>query len=176
MKALSSRLQFALVVAGYAGVLVLSAGLVFARYLQELRYPVDASSAMWGFGDWMLAAFIACMLLVPTFLLAFFVRTSETASTRYSRAVLGVSLTAPISVGIMFIPAISQGSSLLGWFCMYRLLVSPVVVMGLVISRLLARFSGAKRLGSYSLLVEIGTLALIMVSLFLGGSHLLAQR
>jgi len=171
MKALSSRLQFALVVAGYAGVLVFSAGLIFVRYLQELRNPVDASGGMWGFGDWMLAAFIACMLLVPTFLLAFFVRTSEAASTRYSRAVLGVSLTAPVSVGMMFIPAVSQGNSLLGWLCMYRLLVSPVVVGGLVVSRLMARFSGAKRLGSYSLLVEIGTLVLIMVSMFFGAGH-----
>ena len=167
MKALSSRLQFVLVVAGYAGVLVVSAGLIFSRHIQELRHPVDASSAMWGFGDWMLAAFIACMLLVPTFLLAFFVRTSETASTRYSRALVAVSLTAPVSVGMMFIP-VSQGSSLLGWFCMYRLLVSPVVAMGLVISRLMARFSGAKRLGSYSLLVEVGTIALMMVLLFSG--------
>jgi len=171
MKPLPARLQFALVVAGYAAVLVLSAGLVFARYLQELRNPVDASSAMWGFGDWMLAVFIVGLLMIPTLLLAIFTRKSETAYTRYSQALMGVSLTAPISMGMFFIPAVSQGSSLLGWFCMYRVLVSPLVVVGLAVSRLMARFGRAKRLVSYSLLVEIATLALMMVLLFSGGAH-----
>ena len=169
MKALPSRLQFAIVAAGYAAVIVLSAALFFARYLQELRNPVDASSAMWGFGDWMLALFIVGLLMMPTFLLAIFIRKSETAYTRYSQALVGVSLTAPISVGMFFIPAVSQGSSLLGEFCLYRVLVSPLVVAGLVVSRLMARFSRARRLVSCSLLVEIGTLALMMVLLFSGG-------
>ena len=169
MKPLPSRLQFAIVAAGYTAVLVASAALFFARYLQELRNPVDASSAMWGFGDWMLALFIAGLLMVPTFLLAIFIRKSETVYTRYSQTLLGVSLTAPISVGMFFIPAVSQGSSLLGEFCLYRVLVSPLVVVGLVVSRLMAGFSRAKRLASFSLLIEIGTLGLIMVSLFLGG-------
>jgi len=48
----------------------------------------------------------------------------------------------------------------LGWICMDRLLVSPIVIVGLVVSRLLARFGQAKRLTLYALLVEILTLAL----------------
>ena len=171
MQPLSSRLQFAIVVAGYAAVLLVSAVLVYARHIQALNHPADASGGMWAFGDWMLALFIVGLLMIPTFLLALFTRKSETAYTRYSQALVGVSLTAPISVGMFFIPAVSQGSSLLGWFCMYRVLVSPLVVVGLAVSRLMARFGRAKRLVSYSLLVEIATLALMMVLLFSGGAH-----
>ena len=48
----------------------------------------------------------------------------------------------------------------LGEICMDRLLGSPIVIVGLVISRLLARFDRAKRLTLYALLIEVLTLAL----------------
>jgi hypothetical protein len=49
---------------------------------------------------------------------------------------------------------------------MDRLFCSPVVIVGLVVSRLLARFDRAKRLTLYALLIEVLTLALT-VALFL---------
>jgi ABC-type maltose transport system permease subunit len=49
---------------------------------------------------------------------------------------------------------------------MDRLFASPIVITGLAVSRLLARFGRAKRLTSYALLVEVGTIALL-VTLFL---------
>jgi len=64
------------------------------------------------------------------------------------------------------IPAVNQGNSFLGWFCMDRLFASPIFIAGLAVSRLLARFGRAKRLTSYALLVELGTIALL-VTLFL---------
>jgi len=50
---------------------------------------------------------------------------------------------------------------------MDRLFASPLVVLGLAVSRLLARFRRAKRLASYALLVEIGTIALLVAILLL---------
>ncbi|HEY4903078.1 MAG TPA: hypothetical protein VIH89_06360 [Candidatus Sulfotelmatobacter sp.] len=78
---------------------------------------------------------------------------------------LGLSLTAPISLGVLSIPAVSQGTGVLGWVCMDRLFGSPIVLVGLGFSRLLARFGRAKRLTFYALLIEVLTLVL-MVGLF----------
>jgi hypothetical protein len=48
---------------------------------------------------------------------------------------------------------------------MDRLFASPIVIAGLVFSRLLTRFSRAKRLILYALFVELGTIT-SMVTLF----------
>jgi hypothetical protein len=60
----------------------------------------------------------------------------------------------------------------LGWICMDRLFGSPIVIVGLAVSRLLARFDRAKRLTLYALLIEVLTLALAAaLFLFAAGSH-----
>ena len=115
---------------------------------------------MYAGGDWMLEILIGCMLLVPTLVLALVIRKSENLYTGYSRIMLGLSLTAPICLAVLSIPAVNQGTMLLGWICLDRLLCSPIVIVGLVVSRLLARFEGAKRLTLYALLIEVLTLAL----------------
>ena len=137
--------------------------------MQYVNHPADAAAAggMYAAGDWMLELFIVGLFLIPTFLLVLVIRKSETAYTRYSQALLGVSLTAPICLGVLLIPAVGQGNTFLGWFCMDRLFASPLVVVGLAVSRLLARFRRAKRLASYALLVEIGTIALMVMLLLL---------
>jgi hypothetical protein len=162
------RTQLGAVAASYAMVLLVAVALLFARHIQYVTHPADAMSygAMFAFGDLILGLFIGGLFLIPTLLLALVIRKSETAYTRYSQILLGLSLTAPISLGILLIPAVSQGNSFLGWFCMDRLFASPLVIAGLVVNRLLARFDRAKRLTSYALLVELGTIAL-MVALFL---------
>ncbi len=164
MKAISLRTQLGLVGAGYAGVLVVATGLVFARYMQYALHPQDAAAygTMWGFGDWLLALFIGFMLLVPTFVLALLVRQQESVYTRYANVMLGLSLTLPISVGLMAIPAVGQGNTMLGEISMYRLLCSPVVIIALIFSRLLAGFGRAKRLTLYALLIEAGTLGVVV--------------
>jgi len=163
---ISRRAQIRLVIAGYAGVALLGAGLIFMRYLQYKLHPDDANtySVMWGFGDWMLGVFIGGLFLVPTFFLLLMIAKSEAASVLYSKIALAFSLTAPLSVGLLFIPAVAQGW-VVGGPCMYRLLDSPVVLLGLGMSRLMARFPRAKRLTSYALLVEFGTLVLIVASM-----------
>ncbi|HZQ20739.1 MAG TPA: hypothetical protein VFA90_18765 [Terriglobales bacterium] len=168
-----TRVQLRIVVVGYAAVLFLAAALVFARHLQYVMYgnDVDASGGMWAFGDLMLELFIAGLLLIPTLVLAFFIRTSETAFTRYSQTLLGISATAPICIGAMLIPAIGQSGSgflgSLGWFCLGRASASPVFVAGLVLSWFLARFRRAKRLIMYGVLIELGTCVLVLVSVAL---------
>ena len=79
---------------------------------------------------------------------------SETAYTRYAKVMLAISLTAPICLGLSSIPAISQSKVFLGWFCMGRLMASPVVIVAMGMSRLFARFDRAKRLTLYALLIE----------------------
>jgi hypothetical protein len=168
MKPVSLRMQLILVAAGYVAVLALAALMLFARHMQYVNHPQDAAAAggMWAGGDLILEIFIACMLLVPTFFLVLVIRNSEALYTRYSLILLGLSLTAPVSWAVLSIPAVGQGTMLLGWICLGRLFASPLVLVGLVFSRLLARFDRAKRLTLYALLVEVLTLV-FMTALFL---------
>lgn len=154
-----------LVWAGYGVVALVSAGLIFMRYLQYVFHAKDADvySAMWGFGDWMLEFFILGLFLVPTFFLLLVIAKSESASILYSKIVLAFSLTLPLSVASFFVPFIAQGQ--IGYPLMYRVLGSPVVLVGMVLSRVMVRFPRAKRLTSYALLVELGTLVLMVASL-----------
>lgn len=86
---------------------------------------------MYAGGDLILEIFICCMLLIPTFLLALVIRKSENLYTWYSKILLGLSLSAPICLGVLSIPAVNQSTMILGWICLERLLSSPFVVIGL---------------------------------------------
>ena len=153
--------------AGYALVAVTAVVLIYARYLLYVTHPADVAAAggMYAGGDLMLELFIGCMFLVPTFLLALFIRNSENLYTGYSKVLVGLSLTSPISLGVISIPAVGQSTMILGWICMDRLFGSPIFIVALVVSRLLARFERAKRLTLYAVLIEILTLVL-MAALF----------
>lgn len=74
-----SRLQLRLVAASYAVVGVVSALLIFERYLQYVLNPQDvaASSGMYAGGDLLLEIFICFLFLVPTVALVFVFRKSE---------------------------------------------------------------------------------------------------
>ena len=167
MKPIPWRTQLGAVATGYGIILLVAAVLLFARHIQYVTHPDDANAygAMFAFGDLLLGLFIGGLFLIPTLFLVLIIRKSETAYTRYSQILLGLSLTAPISLGILLIPAVSQGDSFLGWFCVDRLFASPIIIVAQAVSRLLARFGRAKRLTLYALLVELGTIAL-MVLLF----------
>jgi hypothetical protein len=168
-----SRIQLSIVIGGYAAVLLLSALLLFWRHLQYVRYAseVDASGGMWAFGDWMLELFIAGLFMLPTLLLAYFLRQSERAYTRYSQTLIAIALTAPLSIGAMAIPAVAQNGSgflgSLGWLSLGRVSTSPVFVAGLLCSWLLARFQRAKRLIMYGFLIEVSTYVLLLAAVLL---------
>ena len=170
MKSIPVRAQLGLVALGYALVLAASVMLVGVRYIMYLRDPQGTAAAggMYAAGDLMLAVFIVCMLLVPTFFLALIARNFEELYTRYSRVLFAVSLTAPLCLAVLSIPAVAQSKTflVLGEICMYRLCAMPFLTVGFLISRLLAGFDRAKRLTLYALLIEVVTLV-ATIALFL---------
>ena len=171
MEASPSRLQLRLVATSYAVVFVLSALLVFRRYLVYVRNPQDvaAASGMYAGGDLLLEVIIFFLFLVPTAALVFVIRKSEPAYTAYAKVLLGLSVTAPISVGLLAIPVLNQ------WYwgdvCIFRLFAMPIMVFVLILSRWVTRFARARRLISYALLVEGLTLVLVIA----GGVFLLSK-
>ncbi|MGO8986964.1 MAG: hypothetical protein ACLPHI_07490 [Terriglobales bacterium] len=163
------RVQLGFVAACYAAVLAFAAVAITVRHMLALRNPGDFNGGMAAAGDWMLEIFIGGLLLIPTFLLAFVIRKREAIYTAFSKVLFGFSLTAPISLGLILVPAISQSDTVLGNFCMYRLFGAPMVMTWLGVSRLLARFKPAKRWTSSALLVEAGNIALVVALLFFSG-------
>ncbi len=160
-------MQLCLVAASYAVVVVISALLIFERYLQYVMNPQDAAAAsgMYAGGDLLLEMFICFLFLVPTAALVWVIRKSEPAYTAYAKVLLGLSLTAPISAVLLFIPFLNQ------WYwgdvCIFRLFAIPIVFVVLIFSRWLTRFARPRRLISYALLIEGLTLVVILASLFL---------
>lgn len=154
---------------GYCAVLAAAAVLIVERYFQYVNHPADvaASGGMYAGGDLLLEMFIGGMLLVLTFFLVLVIYKAETAYTIYSKVLLGLSLTAPLSVGLISIPAVNQGMNVLGEVCMFRLFASPLVIAGMGMSRLFARYPRPKRLTVYGLLIEALTFALLVTLLIL---------
>lgn len=169
MEMVLSRTRLWLVAISYAAVLAVAAVLIVARYFQYVTHPADVAAygGMYAGGDLMLEVFIAGMLLVVTFFLVLVIYKSEPAYTIYSKVLLGLSLTAPLSVGLISIPAVNQGMNVLGEVCMFRLFASPMVIVGLGMSRLFARYPRPKRLAVYSLLIEGLTLVALLGFLIL---------
>jgi len=171
MNSIPWRVQLGIVATGYVAVVLLAVLLIYDRHMLYVNHPAEAAAAggMYAGGDLILSLFIACLFFVPTFLLVLVIRKSETASIKYAKVLLGLSLTLPVCfVGAL--PAVNQANSFLGDFCIYRSWTSPLVMVGLVISWFFASFPRAKRLILYALGVEVGTLALMIV-MFVLGSH-----
>jgi len=169
MEGSPSRWQLGLVAASYAVVVAVSALLIFWRYLQYVRNAQDAaaSSGMWAGGDLMLEAFICFLFLAPTIFLVFVIRKSELWYTAYAKVLLGLSVTAPLSVGLVIIPVINQ------WYwgdvCIFRLFAIPMVIVVLIFSRMLTRFARARRLISFALGIEGLTFVMMIAGIFLLG-------
>jgi hypothetical protein len=175
VKWISWKTQLILIACGYFIVLAISAALVLLRYLQYADHPADVAAygGMWAGGDLVLELFIVGMFLMVTFFLVLVIAKSEPAFTIYSRALVGFSLTAPLSVALLSIPAVSHSESILGFACMFRLFASPLVAFGIGMSRWFARFPRPKRLTVYALAIEGLTLVLMAAFLFfsMGYSH-----
>jgi hypothetical protein len=152
-------MQLGLVALGYGAVLVIAATLLFGRHLQELQYPAEASGGMWAAGDAFLLIFIACLFMVPTVFLIWVTARFEAFYTAYSKFLLGLSLSAPVCLSVLFLGENRVGQSLIN-LCLYRLMWLPFILLGMGISRLVARFDRAKRFASYALLIEGLTLAI----------------
>ncbi len=168
MKPLSWRTQLWLIGLGYAAVLAIAAVLLFARHLQELNNAADVAAAggMWAGGDLLLDIFIAGLFMIPTVFLVWVMAKFEALYTTYSQVLLGLSLSAPVCLGLFSLGVSRVGETLIN-FCLYRLFWSPLVLVGMGVSRLVARFHQAKKLTSYALLVEGLTLVAAVVALFI---------
>jgi hypothetical protein len=158
MIVVSSRVQVGLVAFGYAAVSVFAAALLYARHLQELKYPADASGGMWAAGDAFLWIFIICLFMIPTAFLIWTIAKFETIYAAYSQFLLALSFSAPICLTMFLMPE-TQAAQILGSLCLSRLLASPFIFAGIGISRLVARFDRAKRRVSCALFVEGLTMA-----------------
>ena len=153
MKPISWRVRLGLIGLAYAGVLVVAAGLLFRRHLQELQNPVDAAGGMWAGGDLLLEIFIACLFMIPTIFLVRFMTQFEPVYMRYSQLLVGLSLSAPVCLGLFYFGKnhVADGLRLA---CLSRLLWVPFVLVVMIASRLVARFDRAKKLANYALLIE----------------------
>jgi hypothetical protein len=165
VKSISWRVQLGLVALGYAAVFAVGATLLYGRHLQELKYPDEASGGMWAAGDALLWIFIACLFMVPTVFLVWVIAKFESIYKTYSQVLLGLSLSAPVSLGLVTLGQNYLAQSV-GVFCLFRLAWSPFILLGIGVSRLVARFDRAKKLVSYALLIEGLTLA-TAVALFI---------
>jgi hypothetical protein len=164
--------QLGLVALGYVAVFLFSAALLFGRHLQELQNPAEASGGMWAAGDMFLWIFIACLFMVPTVFLILVTAKFEAFFTAYSKFLLGLSLSAPVCLGVFYLGGKNLGEGLIN-LSLYRLVWAPFVLLGMGISRLAARFDRAKRFASYALLIEALTLAVAVALLIhaLGGPN-----
>jgi hypothetical protein len=159
-------MQFALAAMAYAAVSLFVAASLYLRHLVALQDPAAASGGMAAFGDSILDLFLGCLFLIPTVFLVWIMAKSEALYTAYSRFLFGLSLSAPICMSVLFFGENYVAQSL-SWLCLYRVLESPIVLVGMGISRFAARFDRSKRLVSYALLVEGLTLGL-SVAAFVG--------
>lgn len=161
------KIQIGLVACGYAMALGIAGLLILWRYSQYVDHPADAAQygGMWAGGDLMLELFICGMLLLVTFFLVLVIYKYETAYTHYAKVVFALSATLPVSIGLIAIPAVGEGTSVVGWACLFRVFASPLVLVGIGMSRLFARFPQAKRITNYALLIEVLTLVFVVVML-----------
>jgi hypothetical protein len=160
-------MQLWLIAGGYAAVIVIAALWLLARYLQEAAHPADVSAAsgMYAAGDLMLFIFIAFLFTIPSFFLLRVLAKFERPYTTYSQLLLLFSLTAPVSLALLNF-GLNRVPQSLGFLCLYRLFWSPLIVLGIIVSRLVARFARPKKLTIYALLVEgltLGTAVALLV-------------
>ena len=157
-------MQLGAVAVGYVAVLVVAAALLYMRHVQELQYPAEASGGMWAAGDALLYVFIACLFMVPTVFLIWVTAKFEAFYTAYSKFLLGLSLSAPVCLSVFLLGENRVGERLIN-LSLYRLMWLPFILVGMGISRLVARFDRAKKFASYALLVEGLTLAIAVALL-----------
>jgi len=119
---------------------------------------------MWAAGDAMLYIFIACLFLVPTFFLILVTAKFEALYTAYTKFLLGLSLSAPVCLGMFLIGKNYVGETLLN-LCLVRLLCSLFILAGMGFSRWVARFDRAKRFASSALVIEGLTLVVAVAQL-----------
>jgi hypothetical protein len=166
VKATTVRTQLWFVGLGYAAVVLVSAGLLIGRYIMERIHAseVTAAGGMYGFGDLILYIFVICLFMIPTFFLVWVMARVEGWYTRYAQLLVGISLSAPVSLGLSALGQNHVGE-ILSNLCFVRLAFAPFILVVIGVSRIVARFNLAKKLTVYALLIEGLTMAAWIVLL-----------
>jgi hypothetical protein len=167
LKSLPARVQLALIGLAYAFVLAYGVTTEIAREMAAARDPASSSGGMWAFGDELLAWNIFFLFMIPTFFLLCFMRQYDGTYGAFSKVLFGVSLTAPLLVGIFLLGAFA-GSNTIKDVAVYRFWRAPFVLMVMGLSRLMARIDVAKRLLTRALLIEGGTFAILFTFFIFG--------
>jgi hypothetical protein len=151
VKPISSPVQIGLVAVGYSAVVVFAVASLYVRHQVELQDAVAASGGMFAAGATMLYLFIGCLFLIPTVFLVWTIARFQDLYTAYSRFLLGLSLSAPVCL-IVVLLGDTFLSPKLSWVCFFRILESPIILVGMGMSRwfllpvfLLWSFSGEAR-------------------------------
>ena len=169
VKTASSRAQIILIAVAYAAVLMVAAGLLLGRYLMELHHRADVSAAggMYAAGDVLLVIFIACLFLIPTAFLLWYLARFETLYTTYSRCLLAFSLTSPICLAFLYLGN-NRVPDTLRLLFLVTLLCSPLILVCIAVSWFVSRFDRAKKPALFALLIEALTLGVAIVLLIRG--------
>lgn len=152
-------MQLGFVALAYGAAFLVSVAILYARHLQEVRYPADASGGMWAFGDLFLWLFIAGLFMIPSVFLVLVIARFEAFYITYSRILLALSLTGPICLSI-FALASSHLSESVGSLFLFRFFGSPFILVGIGVSRMAARFDRSKRPLTFALVIEGLTFAI----------------
>jgi len=163
----SWRTQLRFAGLGYASVFAIAAVIILGRYLQEHFHHAEMAGAggMSAFGDLLLGIFILCLFMIPTVFLVWVMAKHESIYTTYSQLLVGLSLSAPVCLSL-FVFGKNHVAESVSIVCLCRLVASPFVLVGIVVSRLMARFDRAKKLTMYALIIE-GLTLVVAVALWI---------
>ena len=89
----------------------------------------------------------------------------ENVYTAYSKFLFWLSVSAPVLLAVSLVGPLEK---IFGAPCLIRLMASPFVLVGIGISRWMARFDRAKKLTSWALVIEGVTLVIAVVLFFSG--------
>jgi len=156
---LSWRVQLGLIALGYA---VILGHWIFVNHLSNSWSAAHPADDMASLSVPFLHFFHACSLMIPTIWLIRVMSKFERVYTAFSNFLVWFSLTAPVLLALFLV---SPRREMIADPFIMRLLASPFVLLGIAISRLMARSGQAKRLTVRALVIE-GVTLVIAVALF----------
>jgi hypothetical protein len=158
----SLRVQLSLIVFGFALVL---AHWMYAIHLDDIWVAAHPDDDMATLSQGLDSFLHACLLMVPILWLIWLMSKYEAVYIVYSKALFWVSLTAPLCFAVFFVRPLKE---MFVDLLLIRFWASPFVLVGIGISRWMARFDLAKKLTFWALVIEGVTLGIIAGVLFIG--------
>jgi hypothetical protein len=119
------------------------------RHRWEAAHPVDVAASSGLLSDGTVDMLYAALLLVPTMFLIRLAARHETIYLWFSRCLLALSLTAPLFLLLLY-----TNRSLISDLCLQRLVLSPLFLIIIGGSRLMAQFDSVRRQLMVAFLIE----------------------